>query len=75
MKKDDYVSGAHHYWVHFWCGLVFGAGLGAGISWDLFDSRGAFIASTAGIALVVAICCGRWGDSAWEWIAQIWPFW
>lgn len=30
-KQDDYVAGPHHYWTHFWCGLVFGAGIGTWI--------------------------------------------
>jgi hypothetical protein len=72
MKRDDYILSGHHFWVHFWCGLIFGACLGARVSGDLFDSRRAFISATAAIALVVALCCGYWGDSAWEKIMQFW---
>jgi hypothetical protein len=74
MKKDDYILGGHHFWVHFWCGLIFGAGLGAWVSSGLFEGRLAFTAATAAIALVVALCCGRWGDSAWETILRLWWF-
>jgi hypothetical protein len=71
MKQDDYIVGPHHFWIHFWCGLVFGAGIGAWISSELFDSTLAFIAVTAVIALVVAYCCGRWGDPVWQRIIQV----
>jgi hypothetical protein len=71
MKRDDYILGGHHFWIHFWCGLVFGAGLGAWIGWDLFDSRWAFIGLTAASALMIAFCCGRWGDSAWDFLMRI----
>jgi hypothetical protein len=75
MKRDDYIAGGHHLWVHFWCGLVFGVIIGDRISSGLFDSRWACITSTAATGLVVALCCGRWGDSAWEWIGKLrwWP--
>jgi hypothetical protein len=68
MNRDDYICGGHHFWVHFWCGSILGAGLGASFGWGLFDSHWEFVASTAVIALIAALCCGRWGDSAWEWI-------
>jgi hypothetical protein len=73
MKRDDYIAGGHHFWVHFWCGLVVGAGLGAWISSGLFDSGRARIAMSVTMALVIAFCCGRWGDRAWEWIVGL--FW
>lgn len=68
MKRDDYISGPHHFWIHFWCGLIFGAAFGARISWGLFDSGWERIALAAAVALGFAFCCGRWGDAAWEWI-------
>jgi hypothetical protein len=71
MKSDNYILGSHYFWIHFWCGLVFGTGLGAGISWELFDVSWTFAISTAAIALTVAFCCGRWGDSAWHFLMQI----
>jgi hypothetical protein len=67
--------GRHHVWIHFSCGLVFGACVGAWISWNMLDSRWGFIVLTASTALVVAFCCGRWGDSAWEWLLErLWWF-
>jgi hypothetical protein len=66
MKNDDYILDGHHFWIHFVCGFVVGAGCGAWISWSLFSSWWAFGALTAVIALAVAHCCGRWGESAWE---------
>ena len=75
MKKhDDYISGSHHFWIHFWCGLVLGGLLGFGISWQLFEST-AFILITTGLAaLVVAYGCGRWGDPVWHWIIERLPW-
>jgi hypothetical protein len=75
MKRDDYISGGHHFWVHFWCGLIVGAGLGAWISSGIFDHRLAFIASTAGLAVTFAYCCGRWGDSMWSLLSYLCSFW
>ena len=75
MKSDDYILRSHHFWIHFCCGLIFGAGLGAWISWGLFDDWWSFIALTAAVALVIAFCCDRWGDGAWEWIVErLWWF-
>ena len=70
MKRDDYIFGSHHFWTHFWCGFIVGAVLGGWISWGLFDSRWIGFALTAVIALIIAFCCGRWGDPAWEWIIE-----
>ena len=75
MKRDDYILGPHHFWIHFWCGLVVGAGLGARISWAIFDQRLAIIASTTGIAVTIAYCCGHWGESAWSVIAHLFSRW
>jgi hypothetical protein len=70
MKKDDYLLGGHHRWVHFWCGLVFGAGLGAWIGWGLFNTAWDVAAIAAATGLVFGLCCGRWGDSAWQWFLE-----
>lgn len=72
MRRDDYILGRHDYWTHFWFGFVFGAGLGARISWNLFDKRWESIVLTITIALALALGCGRWGDSAWEWLLTWW---
>jgi hypothetical protein len=34
----------------------------------LFNTWLPFVASTMAIGLIVAFCCGRWGDSAWEFL-------
>lgn len=74
MKGDDYMQG-RHFWTHFWIGLVVGGFLGVRVSWDLFDSRLAFIGCAAGIALVFALAVGYWGDPLWRWILEWWPWW
>jgi hypothetical protein len=66
MNDDEYISGPHHFWIHFWCGLVVGALIGGAWSWRLFDSVALSLLSTVAIALAIAYCCGRWGDSAWR---------
>lgn len=71
MKKhDDYVAGPHSYWIHFGCGLVFGAVAGAWIGWQIFDSGGLVVVTALGISLVTALTCGRWGDQGWQWVLQ-----
>jgi hypothetical protein len=64
MKGDSYSTG-RHFWIHFWCGLVVGGGVGAWISCDLFESTYACFALGAGLALTFALCAGYWGDSFW----------
>ena len=66
MDRDEYILGRHHFWTHFWCGLVFGVGVGAWMSFGAFDAGWERILSTSIIAFVVASSCGRWGDSAWR---------
>jgi len=71
MKKhDDYVSGPHSYWIHFWCGLFFGAGIGAWIGRGFFDGGWRVVATSIVLALMVACSCGRRGDRAWFWIIE-----
>jgi hypothetical protein len=70
VKHEEYIAGGHHFWIHFWCGLVVGVGLGAWISSGAFDSKWAVVGSTAAIALVTAYSCGRWGDRMWHRIIQ-----
>jgi hypothetical protein len=75
MKQDrDYISGPHHFWIHFWCGLVFGGVLGTGWSWQVFESGLLIFVGGAVTALVIAFCCGRWGDSVWHWILEQLPW-
>ncbi len=66
--QDDYVAGPHHFWLHFCCGLVFGAGLGWAFGSWLFDGGWRAIVVAAVVAVGVAYSCGRWGDRAWRWI-------
>ena len=74
-KQDDYIAGPHHYWTHFWFGLVVGAGLGAWTGWNLFDDRWAIVATLTLSALTMALSCGRWGDRAWQCAAErLWWF-
>ena len=71
LKHDDYIAGPHHFWIHFWCGLVFGGALGAWWSWRLFESGVLIFAGAAFSALVIAYCCGRWGDLAAAALADV----
>jgi hypothetical protein len=69
MKQhDDYIAGPHHYWIHFWCGLVFGAGAGAWIGSEIFDSGWLVLITTIIAASGTALMCGRWGDRGWYWV-------
>jgi hypothetical protein len=69
MKKpNNYVAGPHDFWVHFWCGLIFGAFLGLWIGSNLFDEGWAIAATSLISALVMGFSCGHWGDQAWEWV-------
>ena len=64
MKSDDYSTG-RHFWTHFLCGLVIGGGVGTWTCCDMFDSGLCNLALVGGIALVVALGAGMWGDSFW----------
>jgi hypothetical protein len=67
-RRDDYIAGPHNYWVHFWCGLVFGAILGTWLGWQTFTSGWLVAAAALLTSPVVAFACGRWGDPVWHWI-------
>ena len=69
--QDDYIAGPHHFWTHFWCGLVAGACVGAGLGWQICDSREAILATSVGVSLIEAFSCGRWGDQAWKCFAKL----
>jgi hypothetical protein len=71
MKGDDYYTG-RHFWTHFWCGLAVGGGLGAWLSWGMFASRWAVFGAAALFALLFGCCAGKWGDSFWFWILDLW---
>ena len=36
--KRDYITGPHHYWTHFWCGLIYGAIGGLWIFGQMFEN-------------------------------------
>jgi len=61
----DIWSGPHHFWTHFGCGLIFGAGVGSWIGWLMFDSGWRMVGTVVVIALGVAYSAGRWGDRFW----------
>ena len=50
-QRDDYVSGAHRYWLHFFTGLLFGAFLGGYWFGDLFENGWVTAAVTGCVAL------------------------
>ena len=66
MNREDYIAGGHHFWIHFWFGLVLGAGFGLWISSGFSDHPSTVIVSTSVIALVIAFSAGRWGDPIWR---------
>jgi hypothetical protein len=68
MKRDDYISGPHRFWFHFWCGFVFGGALSTWISLSFFESPTGILVTAGAGALIIAYCCGRWGDSTWYWL-------
>ena len=67
---DDYISGPHHYWTHFYCGLVYGGGWGAWIGWNSTSGGWQFVTTVIVVALVVALACGRWGNRVWHWLLR-----
>lgn len=71
MKADSYWTG-RHFWVHFWCGLLVGGGLGAWISWGIFASPWACAGLAITIAVVFALCAAKWGDPCWHWVLRLW---
>ncbi|HEX3628207.1 MAG TPA: hypothetical protein VH280_22590 [Verrucomicrobiae bacterium] len=71
MKRHDYTYGSLGGWLNFSLGLVVGGGMGAWVCWGPIDTRWLFIALTATIALIVATCCGLWGNAAWEKVSGV----
>ena len=67
MKQSDgYADGPHDFWIHFWCGLVFGAVVGFFVCGDVLDSAWALAGGVAIFSVAIAYACGRWGDRAWQ---------
>lgn len=75
-KHDDYVSGPHHYWPHFFAGLGFGALFGWWIACSWLDGTAARVVAAALGAVGVACFAGRLGEVAWpriaEWLKRWW---
>jgi hypothetical protein len=69
-QHHDYISGRHHYWTHFSFGLLVGAGLGAWIGIESFESGWPTVLLSVILAFSVAYSCGRWGECAWDRIAD-----
>ena len=70
-QKGDYIAGPHNPRVHFWCGLVFGAALGAITAWNIFDGGWDIAAFALLGAGALAYCGARWGDRAWAWALSL----
>jgi hypothetical protein len=67
---NNYITGPHNFWMHFAFGLVFGVLVSAWVSVQLFDSASYILGSASIGAVLIAYCCGRWGDSAWHWLIE-----
>jgi hypothetical protein len=66
MKQyEDYISGPHRYWTHFFCGLAVGALVGWWIFEGFFDNGAYNLVAIAATGICLGAFCGRWGDSAW----------
>ena len=70
MTTDAYINGPHNFWIHFICGIVFGALISGLVSVQIFESPGFLVLGTLSGALVIGYSCGRWGDSAWHWFLR-----
>ena len=67
---NGYINGPHNFWIHLAFGLVFGVLISVWLSVQLFDSVSSILGSTAVGAVLIAYCCGRWGDSSLHWIIK-----
>lgn len=74
-RRDDLNPDRHHFWTHFAFGLVFGGAVCAWTSLQIFETRASVLTSASIATLAVAYCCGRWGDSAWHWLAHVSRWW
>lgn len=74
-QHDDYISGPRHYWFQFAGGFVFAAGLGAYVSYGLFESGVIVMLVSLGTAFGFAFFCGRWGERAWRSISDWFHTW
>jgi hypothetical protein len=72
-REDDYISGPHHYWVHFACGFIFGVVAGWEICRWLFSDNLLGIIGAVVSGFCLGLSCGKWGDRVWKAIFE--SFW
>jgi hypothetical protein len=71
MKQhEDYISGPHSYWAHFFCGLVVGALVGWWFFEGFFDNGVFDLIAIVATGVSVGAFCGRWGEPAWRRISN-----
>jgi uncharacterized membrane protein YoaK (UPF0700 family) len=70
-REDDYVSGPHDYWIHFWCGLTAGAFAGLWLGWRWFHNWEMWLVSIL-VSAIFACLSGRWGDKFWTRLLKYW---
>ncbi|HEY9171842.1 MAG TPA: hypothetical protein VI136_06120 [Verrucomicrobiae bacterium] len=76
MKQhEDYVSGPHKYWLHFFGGFVLGLLLGYCFFRDLFESWVLEVIATAITGVAFGLFCGRWGEVGWRRISDWLSWW
>jgi hypothetical protein len=73
-KHDDYIAGAHRYWLHFFCGIVAGAIIGSWIGFNAFNGAVGISSCAAIAAGIFAFACACWGDRAWLWVIERLPW-
>lgn len=74
-KKDDYISGTHHYWIHFICGFLFGAAIGAYVTSTFLDNSLFILVAAIVSGLWFGFSCGKWGERAWKSISEWFRIW
>ena len=74
QQRDDYVFGSHHYWLHFGCGFVLGAALGAHATLGVASKPVVVVVSLVG-GLLLGRFAGRWGDRGWKRVSELLRLW
>ena len=76
MKQhEDYISGPHKYWIHFFGGFGLGALLGWWFFRGFFEKTALNFLAIAITAISLGFFCGRWGESAWRRISDWLSWW
>jgi hypothetical protein len=72
MKTErHYITGPHHYWMHFWFGIVAGAAIGWWTGAGIFDA-GWLVWGTCGVmSLACGFGAGHHGDRFWYWLLDL----